>query len=98
VQLLHIACAIHVAQPRTSKGVVLGTLLIVRDAFYGVRRFSDFLAHLKIPKAVSDHRPPRLAPASPRRPGVYREPTPRLLRAILATPILVSCSQYAAFS
>ena len=28
------------------------TLLIVRDAFYGVRRFSDFLAHLKIPKAV----------------------------------------------
>jgi DNA-binding HxlR family transcriptional regulator len=28
------------------------TLLIVRDAFYGVRRFSDFLAHLKLPKAV----------------------------------------------
>ena len=28
------------------------TLLIVRDAFYGVRRFSDFQAHLGIPKAV----------------------------------------------
>ena len=28
------------------------TLLIVRDAFYGVRRFSDFHAHLGIPKAV----------------------------------------------
>lgn len=28
------------------------TLLIVRDAFYGVRRFSDFRAHLNIPKAV----------------------------------------------
>jgi DNA-binding HxlR family transcriptional regulator len=28
------------------------TLLIVRDAFYGVRRFSDFRAHLDIPKAV----------------------------------------------
>ena len=28
------------------------TLLIVRDAFYGVRRFSDFFAHLGIPKAV----------------------------------------------
>ena len=28
------------------------TLLIVRDAFYGVRRFSDFCAHLGIPKAV----------------------------------------------
>ena len=28
------------------------TLLVVRDAFYGVRRFSDFRAHLGIPKAV----------------------------------------------
>ncbi|OBF28308.1 ArsR family transcriptional regulator [Mycobacterium sp. ACS1612] len=28
------------------------TLLIVRDAFYGVRRFSDFAEHLGIPKAV----------------------------------------------
>ena len=28
------------------------TLLIVRDAFFGVRRFHDFQAHLDIPKAV----------------------------------------------
>lgn len=28
------------------------TLLIVRDALYGVRRFSDYLAHLGIPRAV----------------------------------------------
>jgi DNA-binding HxlR family transcriptional regulator len=28
------------------------TLLIIRDAFYGVRRFNDFQAHLDIPKAV----------------------------------------------
>ena len=28
------------------------TLLIVRDAFYGVRRFSDFRDHLGIPRAV----------------------------------------------
>ena len=28
------------------------TLLIVRDAFYGVRRFGDFQTHLGIPKAV----------------------------------------------
>ena len=28
------------------------TLLIVRDAFYGVRRFSDFHEHLGVPKAV----------------------------------------------
>ncbi|MFD9489424.1 winged helix-turn-helix transcriptional regulator [Streptomyces sp. NPDC059991] len=28
------------------------TLLIVRDAFYGVRRFGDFAAHLGVPRAV----------------------------------------------
>lgn len=28
------------------------TLLIVRDAFYGVRRFNDFHVHLDIPKGV----------------------------------------------
>ena len=28
------------------------TLLIVRDAFFGVRRFGDFAAHLDIPRAV----------------------------------------------
>jgi DNA-binding HxlR family transcriptional regulator len=32
------------------------TLLIVRDAFFGVRRFSDFLMHLDIPKAVLSER------------------------------------------
>jgi DNA-binding HxlR family transcriptional regulator len=28
------------------------TLLIIRDAFYGVRRFGDFIVHLDIPRAV----------------------------------------------
>jgi DNA-binding HxlR family transcriptional regulator len=28
------------------------TLLIVRDAFFGVRRFGDFAAHLGVPRAV----------------------------------------------
>jgi DNA-binding HxlR family transcriptional regulator len=28
------------------------TMLIVRDAFFGVRRFGDFTAHLGIPRAV----------------------------------------------
>lgn len=32
------------------------TLLIVRDALYGVRRFGDFQAHLDIPKAVLSDR------------------------------------------
>jgi DNA-binding HxlR family transcriptional regulator len=32
------------------------TLLVVRDAFFGVRRFGDFAAHLDIPRAVLTHR------------------------------------------
>lgn len=32
------------------------TLLIIRDSFFGVRRFSDFLVHLGIPKAVLSER------------------------------------------
>jgi DNA-binding HxlR family transcriptional regulator len=32
------------------------TLLIVRDALYGVQRFTDFQAHLDIPKAVLSDR------------------------------------------
>lgn len=32
------------------------TLLIVRDAVFGVRRFSDFLEHLGIPRAVLTER------------------------------------------
>jgi DNA-binding HxlR family transcriptional regulator len=36
------------------------TLLIVRDAFFGVRRFGDFQAHLDIPRAVLSSRLDRL--------------------------------------
>jgi DNA-binding HxlR family transcriptional regulator len=32
------------------------TLLIVRDAFFGVRRFGDFAAHLVVPRAVLTQR------------------------------------------
>ncbi len=32
------------------------TLLIVRDAIYGVRRFTDFQGHLDVPKAVLSER------------------------------------------
>lgn len=32
------------------------TLLVLRDAFYGVRRFNDFLAHLDVPRAVLSNR------------------------------------------
>jgi DNA-binding HxlR family transcriptional regulator len=39
------------------------TLLIVRDAFYGVRRFGDFATHLSIPRAVLADRLRSLAAA-----------------------------------
>ncbi|MBO2450178.1 helix-turn-helix transcriptional regulator [Actinomadura barringtoniae] len=39
------------------------TLLIVRDALYGVRRFSDFRAHLDVPKAVLADRLQKLVDA-----------------------------------
>lgn len=32
------------------------SLLVIRDAFYGVQRFSDFVDHLDIPKAVLSDR------------------------------------------
>lgn len=39
------------------------SLLIVRDAFYGVTRFNDFLCHLEIPRAVLTTRLRRLVAA-----------------------------------
>ena len=36
------------------------TLLIVRDAFFGVRRFDDFAQHLEVPRAVLSARLRRL--------------------------------------
>ncbi|MBB3727047.1 winged helix-turn-helix transcriptional regulator [Nonomuraea dietziae] len=32
------------------------TMLVIRDAMYGVRRYGDFLAHLDIPRAVLSQR------------------------------------------
>jgi DNA-binding HxlR family transcriptional regulator len=37
------------------------TLLIIRDAFFGVRRFGDFARHLRIPRAVLAQRLEKLA-------------------------------------
>lgn len=39
------------------------TMLIVRDAFYGVRRYSDFQGHLRAPRAVLSARLARLVDA-----------------------------------
>ncbi len=46
------------------------SLLIVRDAFYGVSRFNDFLTHLDIPRAVLTARLRALVAAG----VLYKEP------------------------
>ena len=53
------------------------TLLIVRDAFYGVRRYSDFLAHLDTPRAVLSERLHRLTEAGVLRRIRYSASPPR---------------------
>jgi hypothetical protein len=50
------------------------TPLIVRDAFYGVSRFSDFRDHLVIPRAVLTDRLALLVPG-PAHPRLTRTPT-----------------------
>lgn len=53
------------------------TLLIVRDAMYGVRRFGDFQAHLDIPKAVLSQRLAALVEAGVLERRRYQETPPR---------------------
>ncbi|MBO1418427.1 helix-turn-helix domain-containing protein [Streptomyces sp. FH025] len=49
------------------------SLLIVRDAFYGVQRFNDFLAHLGIPRAVLTARLNALVAAGVLRKEPYQQ-------------------------
>ena len=53
------------------------TLLIVRDAFYGVRRYSDFRAHLDAPRAVLSERLNHLTEAGVLRRVRYSQSPPR---------------------
>lgn len=53
------------------------SLLIVRDAFYGVRRFNDFLVHLDIPRAVLTARLTALTEAGVLRKEAYQQSPPR---------------------
>ena len=48
------------------------TLLILRDLFFGVRRFSDLQRHLDIPRAVLSSRLAALVEAGIVEPGPYR--------------------------
>ncbi|MGW0779816.1 winged helix-turn-helix transcriptional regulator [Streptomyces sp. NPDC002913] len=53
------------------------TLLVVRDAFYGVRRYNDFLVHLGIPRAVLATRLQALTEAGVLARRRYQESPPR---------------------
>ncbi|MFF0431912.1 winged helix-turn-helix transcriptional regulator [Streptomyces sp. NPDC004327] len=53
------------------------TLLVVRDAFYGVRRYNDFLVHLGAPRAVLAARLQALVEAGVLDKRRYQESPPR---------------------
>lgn len=53
------------------------TLLVVRDALYGVRRYNDFLAHLGIPRAVLAARLQTLTAEGVLEKRRYQESPPR---------------------
>jgi DNA-binding HxlR family transcriptional regulator len=53
------------------------TLLIIRDAFLGVRRYRDFLAHLDIPRAVLAERLQTLTDAGVLERRRYQDTPPR---------------------
>ncbi|GAA4473829.1 winged helix-turn-helix transcriptional regulator [Phytohabitans houttuyneae] len=53
------------------------TLLIVRDAFYGVHRYGDLLAHLDIPRAVLADRLATLVEAGILERHRYQDSPPR---------------------
>ncbi|MGW4228783.1 winged helix-turn-helix transcriptional regulator [Streptomyces sp. NPDC004980] len=53
------------------------TLLVVRDAFFGVRRYNDFLVHLGIPRAVLAARLQALTEAGVLARRRYQDSPPR---------------------
>ncbi|MEU8762106.1 helix-turn-helix domain-containing protein [Streptomyces sp. NPDC048659] len=71
------------------------TLLVVRDAFYGVRRYKDFLDHLGAPRAVLAARLQTLVDAGVLDRRRYQESPPRdeyvlTARGIALWPVLRS--------
>ncbi|MFE2597881.1 winged helix-turn-helix transcriptional regulator [Streptomyces sp. NPDC059396] len=53
------------------------TLLVIRDAFYGIRRYNDFLAHLGLPRAVLAARLQALERAGVLEKRRYQDSPPR---------------------
>ena len=53
------------------------TILVLRDAMYGVRRYGDFLSHLELPRAVLSQRLTTLVNAGIMERRRYQESPPR---------------------
>ncbi|MFI5882100.1 winged helix-turn-helix transcriptional regulator [Streptomyces sp. NPDC051554] len=75
------------------------TLLIVRDALYGVRRYNDFLVHLGIPRAVLAARLQALTAEGILEKRRYQESPPRdeyviTERGIALWPVLRSLGRW----
>jgi len=76
-------------------------MLVLREAFWGVRRFSDFQSSLKIPKATLAYRLGKLVKHSLLRKEMYQEPGSRLReeyrltsKAVDLVPALVALMQW----
>jgi DNA-binding HxlR family transcriptional regulator len=61
------------------------TMLVLRDAFFGVRRFGDFLAHLELPRAVLADRLNALVDAGVLERQRYSDAPPRDEYVLTAT-------------
>jgi DNA-binding HxlR family transcriptional regulator len=77
------------------------TMLVLREAFWGVRRFSEFRAFLKIPKATLTLRLGKLVQHGILEKEIYREPGTRpreeyrlTARAVELVPALVALMQW----
>ncbi|MEM8796730.1 MAG: helix-turn-helix domain-containing protein [Pseudomonadota bacterium] len=62
------------------------SLLILREAFYGVARFDDIRADIKVPKATLSDRLRRLLDAGLLAEQTYKEEGQRTRRAYVLTP------------
>jgi DNA-binding HxlR family transcriptional regulator len=77
------------------------TMLVLREAFWGVRRFSDFQAYLKIPKATLANRLGKLVKRGLLQKEIYREPGTRpreeyrlTMKSVELVPALIALMQW----
>lgn len=94
VEMCHLAKAINVLGDKW-------TLMILRSALYGVRRFDDFQAELGAPRTILSNRLKRLTETELLEKSTYREPGKRRRTEYVLTskglalrPILIGLTQW----